>query len=149
MADFEQGPTERCTVCQTVYPQCHTCSKYGKRGVHPLDMEKSRNAHDNPSFTDDSGTTQSHWQKKDKKSKSWLHFSSLQISMGSLRLSFSLFSGLTSACIWEKYIILRTICSALQLVPSPPTKLNRIYFAIVSALADLRHEIINMRLYNS
>ena len=60
----EQGPTERCTVCHTVYPQCDTCSKYGRRGVHPLDQDKARNAHDNPGFTDDSGTQQSHWRKK-------------------------------------------------------------------------------------
>ena len=66
-ANFEQGPTERCTVCHTMYPQCDTCSKYGRRGVHSLDQDKFRNAHDNPSFTDDSGAQQSHWMKKIEK----------------------------------------------------------------------------------
>ena len=66
-ANYEQGPTERCTVCHTVYPQCDTCSKYGRRGVHSLDQDKFRNAHDNPSFTDDSGAQQSHWMKKIEK----------------------------------------------------------------------------------
>ena len=80
-ANYEQGPTERCTVCHTVYPQCDTCSKYGRRGVHSLDQDKFRNAHDNPSFTDDSGAQQSHWMKKIEKSISTSHTSFLQIRL--------------------------------------------------------------------
>ena len=64
---LEQGPTEKCTVCHTVYPQCNTCSRYGRRGMHPLDQEKARNAHDNPGFLDDSNTQQSHWRQKNQK----------------------------------------------------------------------------------
>jgi hypothetical protein len=64
---LEQGPTEKCTVCHTVYPQCNTCSRYGRRGMHPLDQEKARNAHDNPGFLDDSNTQQSHWRQKNGK----------------------------------------------------------------------------------
>ena len=83
MADFEQGPTERCSVCKTEYPKCHTCSKYGSRNMHPLDTEKAKGAHDNSSFIDDSGNTQSHWKNKSEKGKSkqLIPFSSLQISM--------------------------------------------------------------------
>ena len=81
-ANYEQGPTERCTVCHTVYPQCDTCSKYGRRGMHSLDQDKFRNAHDNPGFTDDSGALQSHWMKKDKKvpTNYILHFTDKLIS---------------------------------------------------------------------
>ena len=64
---LEQGPTEKCTVCHTVYPQCTTCSKYGSRDRHPLDQELARNAHDNPGFIDDSNTQQSHWRNKTQK----------------------------------------------------------------------------------
>ena len=38
--------------------------------MHPLDMEKAKNAHDNSSFIDDSGNTQSHWKNKSEKGKS-------------------------------------------------------------------------------
>ena len=101
MADSEQGPTEKCTVCHTVYPQCSTCSKYGRRGVHPLDMEKSRNAHDNPSFTNDSGTVQPHWMKKDGKSTNNSSITDKHNwkACGSSGFSYFLYSGLTPVCI--------------------------------------------------
>jgi hypothetical protein len=38
--------------------------------MHPLDTEKAKGAHDNPSFIGDSGNTQSHWKNKSEKGKS-------------------------------------------------------------------------------
>ena len=70
MADFEQGTTERCSVCKTEYPTCMTCTKYGRNHKHSLDVEKSKNAHDNASFVNDAGKTQSHWNKTEKNNKS-------------------------------------------------------------------------------
>ena len=84
MADFQQGTTERCSVCKTEYPTCMTCTKYGRNHKHSLDFEKSKNAHDNASFINDAGKSQSHWNKTEKNNKSKhiiLFLSSLQISM--------------------------------------------------------------------
>ena len=70
MADFSQVNTEECSVCKTKYPTCLTCKKYGSKHKHSLDGEKSKNAHDNPSYVNDAGNPQSHWNGKESNQKS-------------------------------------------------------------------------------
>ena len=74
MADFSQVNTEECSVCKTRYPTCLTCKKYGSKHKHSLDSEKSKNAHDNPSYVNDQGKQQSHWNGKESSKKSKHHF---------------------------------------------------------------------------
>ena len=74
MADFSQVNTEECSVCKTRYPTCLTCRKYGSRHKHSFDREKSKNAHDNPSYVNDEGKPQSHWNGKESKQKSKISF---------------------------------------------------------------------------
>jgi hypothetical protein len=51
-----------------------TCKKYGSKHKHSLDGEKSKNAHDNPSYVNDEGKQQSHWNGKESSKKSKHHF---------------------------------------------------------------------------
>ena len=104
MADFQQGITERCSVCKTEYPTCMTCLRYGKNHKHFLDTEKSRNCHDNASFTNDAGKSQTHWNKTEGTNKSeYIILFSILLSRsacGFLKLSSSLFLELTTASPW-------------------------------------------------
>ena len=115
----EQGPTERCTVCHTVYPQCDTCSRYGRRGVHSLDQDKVRNAHDNPGFTDDSGTQQSHWRKKmERVSAHQTSYLQIRLKLGaccSSVLFCSPSSDLTPLCTWGLYPTMQETPSTMRL----------------------------------
>jgi hypothetical protein len=61
------GEDEVCNVCQSSYPRCLTCEKFGRRDRHPLDSEKSGNAHDNPAYVRDNGSSQTSWNKKENK----------------------------------------------------------------------------------
>ena len=94
MADFSQVNTEECSVCKTKYPKCLTCQKYGSKHKHTLDSEKSRNAHDNSSYVNDAGYSQSHWNSKEsnKKSNKTLYYFILFPEQHVVWLTFPLFS---------------------------------------------------------
>ena len=61
------GEDEVFNVCQSSYPRCLTCEKFGRRDRHPLDSEKSRQAHDNSGYVKDDGSSQTSWNKKENK----------------------------------------------------------------------------------
>ena len=40
---------ETCKICNTTYPDCSSCKKYG-RTKHQNDVEKEKGAHDNSGY---------------------------------------------------------------------------------------------------